>query len=88
MVNELTSAYAISNNEFRLHTLYKEKNLGCGPGSAAGISWFFEQVDMGIILEDDAVPHPDFFEYASTLLVMYKDDESVRAIGSMNVDTQ
>ena len=30
----------------------------------------------------------DFFEYASTLLDKYKYDESVRAIGSMNVDTQ
>lgn len=71
-----------------LHTLYQERNLGCGPGPAAGISWFFEYVDMGIILEDDAVPHPDFFEYASTLLEKYKNDNSIRAIGSMNVDTQ
>ena len=71
-----------------LHTLYQEKNLGCGPGPAAGISWFFNHVDMGIILEDDAVPHPDFFEYACMLLEKYKDDESIRAIGSMNVDTQ
>ena len=71
-----------------LHTLYQEKNLGCGPGPAAGISWFFEHVEMGIILEDDAVPHPDFFEYASTLLEKYKEDDTVRAIGSMNVDTQ
>lgn len=71
-----------------LHTLYQEKNLGCGPGPAAGISWFFEHVEYGIILEDDAVPHPDFFEYAATLLDKYKDDDTIRAIGSMNVDTQ
>lgn len=88
VVNELTSAYAIDHSAFTLHTLYQEKNLGCGPGPAAGITWFFEHVEMGIILEDDAVPHPDFFEYAATLLEKYKDDDSVRAIGSMNVDTQ
>lgn len=87
VINELTSAYAIGHREFTLHTLYHEKNLGCGPGPAAGIGWFFEHVEMGIILEDDAVPHPDFFEYAATLLEKYKDDESIRAIGSMNVDT-
>ena len=68
------------------HTLYQEKNLGCGPGPAAGISWFFSQVEMGIILEDDAVPHPDFFGYCEELLEKYKDDESVRAIGSMHLD--
>ena len=85
VINELTSTYAISNKEFRLHTLYQDMNLGCGPGPAAGISWFFNQVEMGIILEDDAVPHPDFFEYATILLEKYKDDESVRAIGSMKL---
>ena len=70
----------------QLHTLYQEKNLGCGPGPAAGISWFFEQVEMGIILEDDAVPHQDFFGYAEELLDKYKNDESIRAIGSMHLD--
>lgn len=85
VINELTSPYATGNKEFRLYTLYQDKNLGCGPGPAAGISWFFEHVEMGIILEDDAVPHPDFFEYATTLLEKYKDDESVRAIGSMKL---
>lgn len=71
-----------------LHTLYQETNLGCGPGPAAGISWFFEHVESGLIFEDDAVPHPDFFKYAATLLDRYNDNESVRAIGSMNVDTK
>ncbi|MBO5829454.1 MAG: hypothetical protein J6R59_13530 [Paludibacteraceae bacterium] len=42
-------------------------------------------MEFGIILEDDAVPHPDFFEYAATLLEKYNDDESVRAIGSMKL---
>lgn len=88
VVNELTSAYAVGNKRFMLHTLYQEKNLGCGPGPAVGISWFFEHVEAGLIFEDDAIPHPDFFEYAATLLDKYKEDASVRAIGSMNVDTR
>lgn len=71
-----------------LHTFYSEKNLGCGPGPAAGISWFFEQVEQGIIIEDDAVPHPDFFAYAEELLEHYKEDADVRAIGSMHLDYQ
>ena len=70
-----------------LHTLYQEQNLGCGPGPAAGLTWFFEHVEAGLIFEDDAVPHSDFFEYAEELLEKYKDDMDVRAIASMNVDT-
>ena len=52
------------------------------------LNWFFSENEMGIVLEDDAVPHPDFFPYAEELLQRYKNDESVCAIGSMNVDTQ
>ena len=82
VVNELTSAYAISHKDFRLHTLYQNKNLGCGPGPAAGITWFFEHVEMGIIIEDDCLPHPDFFGYCQKLLMRYKDDEQVQFINA------
>lgn len=67
---------------------YSSKNLGCGPGPASALEWYFEHVEEGIILEDDAVPHPDFFEYAAQLLKRYRENNDVRAIGSMNVDTQ
>ena len=45
-------------------------------------------MEQGIVLEDDAVPHPDFFSYAEQLLNRYRDDAEVMAIGSMNVDKQ
>lgn len=72
----------------QLYTFYSDHNLGCGPGPAAAISWFFEKEEMGIIIEDDAVPHLDFFTYSEELLQKYKDDDEIRAIGSMNVDTK
>lgn len=71
-----------------VHCFFSEENLGCGPGPARAISWFFDNVEQGIILEDDAVPHPDFFVYSEELLERFKDDPSVHAIGSMNVDTK
>lgn len=74
-----------SDSGIRLHTLYSDKNLGCGPGPAAALDWFFEQNEMGIVLEDDAVPHPDFFPYCEELLLSYKDNADVRAIGSMKI---
>lgn len=69
-----------------LHTNYSEKNLGCGPGPMTAMNWFFSHNEMGIIIEDDAVPNEDFFQYAEELLIRYKNDDSVCAIGSMNVD--
>jgi len=69
-----------------LHTFYSDINLGCGKGPVKGITWFFEQVQQGVILEDDAVPAPDFFSYAEELLNIYKENHHIKAIGSMHID--
>ena len=34
-------------------TLFRDKNLGCKKGVSSAITWFFEQEEQGIILEDD-----------------------------------
>lgn len=84
VINELTSPYAISHKDFTIHTLYQDKNFGCGLGPAVGICWFFSQVEMGIILEDDCIPHPDFFGYCNELLRMYQYDNRISFIGGCN----
>ncbi|MGD0711793.1 MAG: hypothetical protein ABR968_11525 [Bacteroidales bacterium] len=71
-----------------IKTNFQSKNLGCGKGPASGISWFFDQVEQGLIFEDDAVPAPDFFQYAEELLNKYKDNSDIRAIGSMKIDKE
>lgn len=93
VVEELWNEYSsipptsTQGGEATLHRYYSDTNLGCGPGPAAAIRWFFSQVEMGIIIEDDAIPHLDFFPYCEELLNKYRDDNSVHAIASMNVDT-
>ena len=82
VINELTAPYAVSNKHFTLHTLYQPHNLGCGPGPQAGITWFFENVEQGIIMEDDCLPHPDFFGYCEELLERYKGNPQVQFINS------
>lgn len=82
VINELTSAYAISNKEFRLHILYQKQNLGCGPGPAAGIDWFFSQEEKGIVMEDDCLPHPDFFKYCEEMLNQYDDNSRIQFINA------
>ena len=61
-------------------TLYRDENRGCGHGVSEAISWFFEQVDEGIILEDDCLPHPDFFRFCATMLARYRNDERVATV--------
>ena len=67
-----------------LHTLFKHQNLGCGTGPAQAITWFFEQVEQGIILEDDCLPDQSFFPYCELLLKRYRDESSIMHIGGNN----
>ena len=67
-----------------VHTLFQEKNLGCGWGPASAINWFFENVEEGIILEDDCVPHITFFRFCEELLTKYRDDERIMMISGFN----
>lgn len=42
--------------------LVQTENLGCGRAVYSAVSWFFEHVEFGLILEDDVIVHPKFFE--------------------------
>eukprot|EP00831_Metopus_contortus_P054161 TRINITY_DN45550_c0_g1_i1.p1 TRINITY_DN45550_c0_g1~~TRINITY_DN45550_c0_g1_i1.p1 ORF type:complete len:231 (+),score=18.70 TRINITY_DN45550_c0_g1_i1:109-801(+) len=44
------------------------------------ISWFFEHVEEGIILEDDCLPNHDFFRFCTEMLEKYRDDERIGQI--------
>ena len=83
-------SYAVAENEKqqpRLHRYYSDINLGCGPGPMTGISWFFEHVEQGIVMEDDCLAHLDFFPYCEELLNRYKGTE-VKFINSTLYDNR
>jgi hypothetical protein len=62
-------------------TLFHERNLGPRLAFAQGVTWFFENEERGIVLEEDCLPSPDFFTFCDTLLERYADDERVFHIG-------
>jgi len=65
-------------------TLYRENNLGCKIAVSQAIDWFFQQVEEGIILEDDTLPVPYFFEFCSALLDQFRGDNNVMHISGAN----
>lgn len=65
-------------------TLFRDKNLGCGRGVSSAINWFFEHEVEGIILEDDCLPDPSFFNYCVWALNAYREDERVWHISGNN----
>ena len=52
-----------------LKTLFRDKNLGCKKAASESITWFFNQEEQGIILEDDCLPHSDFFPFVKHYLI-------------------
>jgi hypothetical protein len=69
-------------------TLFRSKNLGCGEGVKGAISWFFEHEEAGIIVEDDVVLAPEFFNFASQMLNRYQAEDAIKAVLAFNLHGQ
>ena len=65
-------------------TLFRDKNLGCKIAVSSAIDWFFENVEEGIILEDDCLPSQSFFWFCQELLEHYRDDTRIMHISGNN----
>lgn len=72
------------NWDCEIKKLYRDKNLGCKIGVSDAISWFFSNEEEGIILEDDCIPHLDFFHLSSVLLEKYRHDKRIWSITAHN----
>jgi hypothetical protein len=67
-----------------INTLFRDSNLGCKYAVSSAITWFFENEEQGIILEDDCLPSISFFWFCEELLDKYKDDLRVWLISGDN----
>lgn len=65
-------------------TNISDSNLGCGKRPASGFDWLFQQVDEAIILEDDCLPHPSFFQFCEEMLNRYRHDPRIGVISGDN----
>lgn len=67
-----------------IYTLFRDDNLGCRHAVSSAISWFFDNEECGIVLEDDCLPHIDFFYFCELLLVKYRNDSRIGMISGAN----
>lgn len=68
----------------QVFTLLRSRNLGCKMAVSSAITWFFEQVEEGIIMEDDTLPAPGFFAFCETLLEQYRHETRILHISGDN----
>jgi len=63
--------------ECEVKTRFRDVNLGCRRGMIDAVSWFFEEVESGIVLEDDCVPHPAALSFFGEALARYEKENRV-----------
>ena len=69
-----------------VHRNFQEKNAGCDPSGFNAHRWAFSQTDKCIVLEDDVVPSPTFFQFCKEMLDRYENDERIGMIAGFNHD--
>lgn len=79
-VSNTRAAQSEFNWPVELSTRFLDKNLGCKLAISSAIDWFFENEDLGIILEDDCIPTPEFLNFASNMLNKYRNIERIMQI--------
>ena len=70
--------------ECRVTRIYSDENLGLRERVLTGLDKVFSSVDRAIILEDDCLPHQDFFQFASELLERFENTNEVALISANN----
>jgi len=70
--------------ECNVNTLYRASNLGCKLAVSSAISWFFENEEEGIILEDDCLPSRSFFRFCDEMLDLHRDNEGIYLVSGYN----
>lgn len=75
--------------ECEIHTNFYDENLGVKNAPVSGINWFFENVEAGIILEDDCLPNDSFFRFMAEMLDYYKDNDQIMMVsGSHHLSSE
>lgn len=68
-----------------IHTLFRPINIGLAAAVITAITWFFDQVDHGVILEDDCIPSSDFLPFADEMLRRYADQSEIMHVSGVNM---
>jgi hypothetical protein len=68
----------------QVHCRFSEKNHGCKQGVHQAVQWFFSNEEIGVVLEDDCIPSPYFFDFCNVMLNKYENDLNVATVSGRN----
>lgn len=82
--NEIRSWIKEIDWDCELHTWFREECVDVYTSLRGAITWLFENEEQGIILEDDCVPTPAFWDFCQKMLKKFKNDKRVWFVGANN----
>lgn len=85
-LTEQVRKYVLDNIDWEcdVKTLFREENLGCDFAISGAIEWFFSQEEEGIVIEDDILTSPQFFDFCELMLETYRDNPKITYIAGYN----
>jgi dihydrofolate reductase len=71
-----------------LKTWFRDKPVSSLDSVRSAINWVFQNEEQAIVMEDDCVGAPAWFDFAAEMLERYKDDSRIWMIGGSNYAEQ
>jgi hypothetical protein len=78
--------FVITNIDWpcEVHTFFRKQNLGCKVAVHEAIQWFFNNEEMGIVIEDDVIPTLNFFRFCEAALHHFKEEKYIGSVTGRN----
>jgi len=85
---EVKNIFNLIDWECSIKVRFNKDNQGTKYAVSSAITWFFEHVDCGIILEDDCLPNESFFEFSTEMLDRYASDPKIMMINGCSYQSR
>ena len=66
--------------KMELYIWIRRENLGCARSVLTACQWFYSNEEFGVVLEDDCIPTPDFFEFISQNRATFENNDQINFI--------
>jgi hypothetical protein len=86
LIEESKTIFKTVGWECDLKYNFSDQNMGIKNRIISGIDWAFSYEEQLIILEDDCIPHTDFFPYCEAMLEKYKWNDRIMSINGCNLN--
>jgi hypothetical protein len=83
-VKEVKEIFNDIDWECEVKKRYHKTNQGLLKCELGAFNWFFDNIEEGIILEDDCIPNESFFKFCEEMLIRYRNDDRIMHISGSN----